>query len=94
MTCPRLFYECISRIANSQIEKQITENDDSTSPLKGGRSAQLKRLLKLWSRKAINLAIIREDNSTTSNSNEAAEALGRSWSIFFAKKNIDPPKAI
>ena len=81
MTCPRLFHESASRIANSQVDKQICKNDRSTSPPKGGRSAQLRRLLKLWSpfeRKAINLAIIKEDNSTTSNSNEAAEAIARS----------------
>ena len=96
MTCPRLFHECASRIANTQIEKQITENDHGTSPPKGGRSAQLKRLLKLWSsfeRKAVNLAISREDDTITSNSDEAADALARSWSKVFAKKSIDPIKA-
>ena len=40
------------------------------------------------------MAIIKEDNSTTSYSNGAAEARARSWSKVFAKKNIDPAKAI
>ena len=95
MTCPRLFHECASKIANGQIEKQFIEKDHSTSPPKGGRSAQLKRLLKLWSafdRKAIALAIIRKDNTT--NSGEAAEALARGWSKFFAPQNIDPIKGM
>ena len=93
MRCPRLFHECASKIANGQIKNQIIDNDQCTSRPKGGRSAQLKRLLKLWSpfeRKAINLAIIREDNTTT-NSDEAAEALARGWSKVFDKKNSLTP---
>jgi hypothetical protein len=86
MTCPQLFHECASKITNTQIEKQIAENDHGTSPPKGGRSAQLKRLLKLWSpfdRKAANLAIIKEDGTAASNSDEAADALATSWSKVF-----------
>jgi hypothetical protein len=97
MTCPRLFHECASKIANAQIEKQINENGQGTSPPTGGRSAQLKRLLKLWSpfdRKSVNLAIVRDDGTTTTNSDEAANALSASWSKVFAPKSIDLDKAI
>ena len=41
MTCPRLFQECASEIANSQIERQIDENDKGKTRPKGGISAQL-----------------------------------------------------
>ena len=83
MTCPRLFRERASKIANAQIERQINENEQGTSPPKGGRSAQLKRLLKLWSpfdRNSVNLAIVRDDGTTTqvsaaSGSSDAAPVL-------------------
>jgi hypothetical protein len=71
MTSPWLFHGCASKIANTQIEKQIAENDHGASPPKGGRSAQLKRP---FDRKKVNLAIIEEDGTDTSNSDEAADA--------------------
>ena len=96
MTCPRLFHECASKIANAQIERQINENEHGASPPKGGRAAQLRRLLRLWSpfdRKAVNLAIIKRDGTTTKDSDEAATALSDSWSKVFAPKRINLEKA-
>ena len=65
-------------------------------PPKGGKAAQLKRLLKLWSpfdRKAVNLAIIKSDGTTTKDSDGAATALSDSWSKVFAPKRINLEKA-
>lgn len=80
---------------HTQVEQLISENDHGTVPPKAGRSAQLKKLLKLWSpfeRKAVNLAIVKEDNTTTSNSDEAAKVLASSWSKAFAKKEKEKKK--
>ena len=96
MTCPRLSHECASKNANGQIERQIVESGNGNTRPKGGRSSQLKRLLKLWSsfeRKTVNLAIIKEDNTTTTNADEAADALARGWSKVFAEKSINSDKA-
>ena len=74
----------------------INENEQGASPPKGGRSAQLKRLLKLWSpfdRKSVNLAIVRDDGTATTNSDEAANALAACWSKVFAPKSINLDKA-
>ena len=85
MTCPILFHECASKLANGQFEKQIDENDKGKSRPKGGRAAKLKRLLKLWSlfdRNIVNLAA-KEDNTVTTNSDETADALVASWANTF-----------
>ena len=54
-------------------------------------TAQLKRLLKLWSpfdRKAINLAIVKEDNTVTTDTDEAADALAAGWAKVFTPKAL------
>ena len=95
MTCPKIFHECASKIASGQIEKQIDENDKGETRPEGGRAAQFERLLKLWSpfgRKSINLAIVKEDNSVTTNSDEAADASAACQAKVFTEKITDTDK--
>ena len=45
-------------------------------------------------RKSVNLGIVRDDGTTTTNSDEAANALSDSWTKVFAPKSINLDKAI
>jgi hypothetical protein len=74
-------------------EKDLALDRRKPKQPRAGRAAALARLLKLWTpfaRKAINVAIVKEDGSIANTPDEQAAALADYWGGVFCEKFTDP----
>ena len=101
---PTAFHLVTQQIQTEYLNKQETPqhnapstsadapNGPNTKAPKGGRAAQISRLLKLWSpfgRKAVNVGIIKPDTSIANDPQGKKEAMITFWGSTFKSKPID-----
>ena len=94
---PDSFHRKTQHIANDYLQSETTLQVDTNKKPKGGRIAQLHRWMQLWSpfaRRAVNVGIIKVDQTVTFESQEKAEEIKSHWGEVFSTKSINELKYI
>ena len=96
LSSPAAFHQMAQEIASAQSRSEETRNSELTRRPKSGRAAQIQRWNQLWSpfsRRVVNVAIVRADGTVANSPEDKAMELKKFWGSVFSDKAIDVDEA-
>jgi hypothetical protein len=91
LSSPAALHQMAQEIASAQSRSEETRNSELTRRPKSGRAAQIQRWNQLWSpfsRRVVNVAIVRADGTVANSPEDKAMELKKFWwNVFFRQSH-------